>query len=277
MIGGLIAAVANSAEMLLERYLLNAKHLGWKKSMTMGFGLIFIFMLIGSPLFFSYSSLYLSNTNIAYLGIVVFLAIAFNSLFFFGLKHTKVNEAEPLILTSWIFTIINAAIVFPEERNVFYIILALIASLSVLGSHLKKHHLQMDKYALCILLSAFLISIHDLFVKKLLDVYDPFTFYFVRCGLCAVAFLFLFKKHASGISKSAFAFLTITTVVAIVRYVFMYWSYQVWGLVYTSLLMCIAPAIILVGSHIFLGEKLQTKNIVSTVIIVGCIITALVF
>ncbi|RLG14601.1 MAG: hypothetical protein DRN66_01590 [Candidatus Nanohalarchaeota archaeon] len=49
------------------------------------------------PPVFGYSSAYMTGVNIAYIGIMVFLAVIFNSLFFFGLKHTKVNEAESLI------------------------------------------------------------------------------------------------------------------------------------------------------------------------------------
>ncbi|RLG14600.1 MAG: hypothetical protein DRN66_01585 [Candidatus Nanohalarchaeota archaeon] len=112
-------------------------------------------------------------------------------------------------------------------------------------------------------LSAFLTSIHDLFAKKLLEVYDPFSFYFIRCGLCAVIFIFLYSKFAREkfrIPKTTIILIMITNIAVIIRYVFMYWSYQSWRLVHTSLLMCFAPAIILVGSFFFLGEKMQAKK-----------------
>ena len=279
MITGLIAAMANSVELLLERYILDKKQVSWKKNLNIGFITISLFMLIGSPFFFKYNPLYLSKTNIIYLAVVIFLSVVCNSLLFFGLKHTKVNEAEPLILTSWIFTIISAAIIYPDERNTIGIALAIIASGSVLLSHLKKHHLQLDRYAFCILLSAFLISIHDLFAKKLLTVYDPYSFYFIRCVLCSVIFLFMYRifvREKSRISKATLMLILFANVAVIARYVFMYWSYKINGLVYTSLLMCLAPVIILVGSFVFLKEEIKPKNIAASVIIVACVVISIV-
>jgi drug/metabolite transporter (DMT)-like permease len=56
----------------------------------------------------------------------------------------------------------------------------------------------------------------------------------------------------------------------------MYSGYMQLGIVYTTILFILSPVLMLVFAAIFLKEKITTKQIVSTAVILTCVIIAII-
>jgi drug/metabolite transporter (DMT)-like permease len=277
MIHGLIASIANSLTVVTERFFLAKKSFKVKEFTADTFVVSAIFLLLLSPLFFSFSEAYLEIHNIVLLVAMLILAAAFNFLLFKGISKTNVEEAELLMLSAWIFTIIFGAVFFVSERNPIRIVLGLVSGAAILGSHLRHHHLNLDYYGKLILLASVLMAGEEIIAKQLLSVYDPFSLYFIRVLLCSALFVSLFgiKLHKFSHKKTMLLFIFMH-VFPITEFIFRYWSYQENGLILTSMLMLLAPLFAAWFGHLFLQEKIHFRKILATVIAIVCLGLALV-
>ncbi len=181
-----------------------------------------------------------------------------------------------MILCSWIFTIFLAITFFPSERNLEKVALAIIATLAVVTLNIRNHHFELDKYSLMIIGAAFFVGIYNILIKHLLEVFDPFTLYFLRSlAIAPILILFIRPSFNDFKIKRITPIITIC-ILYILENLFIFWSYNLHGIVYTSLLMTTAPIVTLWGSKIFLNESLHIKNIVATIVIIACISLSLI-
>jgi len=275
MFQAIISAVLLSSEKVANRYALTRGRFGYKTFVVLGCTIIFLLMLLGAPFFFRYNPNFLSQGNLLLLGGVVVLGVLYNLLYFHGLKQTRVEQAEPLFLANGVFTILLAIIVYPTERNIIHIVLALVATLTIISINIRKHHFSMDKYSVMIIGAAVLVGAHNVLIKGLLYVYDPFTLYFVRIGLMIMIFIPMVGIDRNVLEKKKIAFLTGLGLLVVVKTYFIYWSYQVSGLVYTTLLLTFAPIVAMWGARAVLKETLHWKNLAATAVIILCIATSL--
>ena len=58
--------------------------------------------------------------------------------------------------------------------------------------------------------------------------------------------------------------------------IILYYGYTSLGIIFTTLLLMLAPILVYVFAHFFLKERMSWKNFVSAVVIVGSIIYAMV-
>ncbi|MFH1588913.1 MAG: DMT family transporter [Candidatus Diapherotrites archaeon] len=277
MIQGLIAAVSNSLTIVSERYFLANKGFKVKEFTSDSFLVLALFVLILSPLFFVFSEAYFEIQNIALLAALVIMAAAVNYLLFTGISKTEVEEAELLILSTWVFTIILGGIFFAAERNPIRLALGLVSGLAILGSHLSHHHLNLDIYGKMLLLASILMAGEEIIAKQLLSVYDPFSLYAIRIILCTVIFISLFGINFHKVhGKKVMVFFAAIHVFPMIEFIFRYWSYQINGVVLTSMLMLLAPLFAAWFGHTLLKEKIHFKKILATAIAIVCLGLALV-
>ena len=55
----------------------------------------------------------------------------------------------------------------------------------------------------------------------------------------------------------------------------LYWGYLELGIVFTTILFILGPVFIFVLARIFLKEKITLKQIISSIIIIACVVTAI--
>lgn len=271
MFVGIIAALFASSEALMDRYSFTHKIFGYKKLLFYTFIMMIAIMTLGLPFFFEWNPAILEPVNIVYLGIVVVISLAFNLLWLHGLEKTRVEKAQPLYMSSKIFTIILAIAFFPTERHLLKVFLAIIAIGAIISLNISKKHLDLDRYAMMIIGGAFLLSLHNIFIKNLLGLMNAFMLYYIRIILIAVFMLFFFKIDKKDIVEDKIIFLFFLSITVVLANAFIYWSYAQIGLVYTSLLLTLTPIAALWGAKVILKEELHIKNIVATVIIIACI------
>lgn len=263
------ALVFASAYMIFSRYILATKHFEYRRYIALTYIFGAVLLLFG----FSYLDLTFVTWRSGVLLLLIIATAIFCDLFFYhGLEHTRVEKVEPLFLSSWVFTVIFAVIVYPSERDLLKVALALVAGLTIILVNIRKHHLKLDKYAVYILVAAVVIGIHNNLIKALLEYYNPYTInLIIMLGGSLVMPLF-FRIKGKDLKKKATPLVMLATVFTVTRWLFLYWSYDVIGVVFTSLIMTAAPMLEIWGSKLFLKEKLHLRYIVGTVVIMLCII-----
>ena len=146
-----LGAIALAGGTILERIVLRKKKVGVNLYQTASFLAIVIFLLPLIYFFWKMDPGAMEPKNIVIFFLVIFFSIIANLLVFYSLKWEKVGNLEPARILEPLFVILLAIIFsfFAEnlyERNLKIIIPALIASLALIFSHIKRHHLQFSPY-----------------------------------------------------------------------------------------------------------------------------------
>jgi drug/metabolite transporter (DMT)-like permease len=272
MIIPLIASISGACGVVLEKLVLTRQRMGYLLYTALVFVTTFGMMLVVSPFLLSIKPKAASLNYLVLLGAVVMIAVAYNLLFFYGIKKEKVTEIEPFAMFIGIFSVVLAATFFVSERETKTLVLAVIATSALLLSHIEKRHLKINKYSLAVLLHSFLVAVEGLFIKILLSAYSPFSLYFVRTGLIAAVLLLWFKPRLERVTCKNLKYVLATNALVIVQFVFAYWSIAVSGIVFTSLIMSVMPIFIYAGSVFFLKEKLKKKHVWGAAVILLCLV-----
>jgi len=158
--------------MTIEKIILKKKYLNYKNYTVFGFLAIVIAML---PLIFFFwkispEAYLLKNLFVFFL--IIFFSILANLFTFVALKRENLTILEPIRLMQPLFTILLAFImsfffqIYYLERNYSILILGIVASTTLVLSHVQKHHLIFDKYITSALLgSLFLAAIVRMFAN----------------------------------------------------------------------------------------------------------------
>jgi len=271
MLEGIFAVISTSFELLGTRKILRSGKYKSEKFITAMFIGVVVLML---PIILTFSNFSIWPIKYYFLFLLILLvATTYNILYFKSLKRIDVEDAQPIILSTWVFTIIFAFIFLPDERNIVKVVLALIASLTLIITEMKGKKLIIGKWEKMMLIAVILIGFYNLLTKIILDVISPFSLYFLRTLILLPIFIKIssfkhrdFKKYSNTL---------IISFLSIISQVSTFLAYKNLGLITTSLLMTSTPILTFWGAHIFLGEKIKYKNVISSVIILLCIIVSL--
>jgi uncharacterized membrane protein len=270
MLAGIIATISTSAELLITKLLLRNGKSHSEKYVMLHFLWTIIIML---PLLFFFFFMDLEKMNLFYYSIflvVLLSAAVYNILQFKCIRRIPIEHSQPIILTSWVFTIILGYMFFPEESNLKKVILALFACFAVIIAGFNKKSIASKKYEILLFICAFFIGVYNLSSKIMLEIMSPFALYFLRTLFLLPVFMiiFNFKKEDLTVSHLRISLISFTSILSQTT---TFWAYTTIGLVATSLLMNLAPIITLWGARVFLKEKVKLKYIIATVVVVICI------
>ena len=277
----IIGALLEGTGTTIDRKILKNKKVNYKNYTVYGFLAIIVVML---PLIFFYwkvspEALYLKNILIFL--IVIVASVFANILSCYAIKRETVCEIEPIRMMQPLFTILIAFllsfffIAYRTERNVSILVLALIASVALIASHVKKHHLVFDKYIISAILGSFLFAVELAVSKDLLNYYSSFTFYFLRCIFIFLITLVIFRPRFSSIPNKIKIWVVAVAVIWVIYRVILYYGYIKYGVVFTTMLFILGPIFVYVFARIFLKEKITFRNIISAIIIVACVVAAI--
>lgn len=273
----IIGAFLEAAGMILEKKVLRHRKVDYRNYTAYGFLAI---VLVMSPFLYFFWRLdagAFSQGALGLFALVVVASVLANLLIFYSLKRENLTEFEPIWLMQPFFTILLAFILYPAERNWVVVGLALVASITLVVSHIEKHHLKLDRYVLAALAGGFLFSVELVASRPILEYYSGFTLYFVRClFICAIAFM-MYRPGARFLKNKSVAWMTVAIGVMWVVYrLIIYQGYMTLGIVFTTVLFILSPVLIFLFAVIFLKEKPTVKQIVSTAIILICVALAVV-
>jgi len=274
----IIGAFLEATGTLIEKKILKNKKISSSTYTTFSFLAIVLVMLPFIWFFWSANSQALKPGNLILFALVIISAIIGNLLTYYSLKREKISEFEPIWLMQPLFTIILAFFVYGSERRFEVLIFALIASISLIAAHIKKHHINFDKYSVSLLVGCLFFAIELVASKPILNFYSPFTFYFVRCVFISVIMFLMFRpkfKNLGG-KKNNLLILLVGVMWAVYR-VILYYGYLSYGIIFTTTLFILAPVFLLIIAAIFMKEKMTVRQIVSTIIILVCVAGAIYF
>ncbi len=286
----IIGAILEGAGSIIDKKIISNKKVNYKNYSVYGFLAIVLVML---PFIFWLWKLWpnaFTPVNILIFSIIVIASIFANLLMIYALKRESICELEPIRLMHPLFTVLIAFTLsffierYYVERNIIYLILALIASLSLIFSHIKKHHLTFDKYILAALLGNFLfgleLALSPLIIPKFSELIASlsysFTFYITRCFFIFLICYIIFRPKFSSFPKKVIISTLIVSAIWAIYRVILYLSYASYGIVMTTILLSIlSPIFIYLFARIFLKEKLELRNIIAAIVIVVCVILAI--
>ena len=195
------------------------------------------------------------------------------------MKWEKVTNLEPAKILEPLFVIL-LAIIFSfffdglYERNFNIIIPALIAASALVFSHIKKYHLEFNKYFVAAIFGSFFFALELVISRLILDYYSPVTFYFFRCLSILVLSILIFRPKINSTSgKVKWQILGVGAIWFVYR-VAMYYGYIHLGVMATTLVILLGPIFVYLFAWKFLKEKLSWRNIVAALVIIGCILYA---
>lgn len=278
----ILGALLEAVGMILEKKVIKKKNMNYKNYTVYGFLAIVIVSIPFLFFFWKLTPEALELKNILILSAVIITALFANLLFFYSLKRKNLCEYEPIRLTQPLFTILLAFIlsffisVYSNENNPVILILALVASLTLIITHIKKHHLDFDRYIIAALGGSFLFAVELVISKMILPYYSSWTFYFIRClGILIISWI-IFRPSLKRIDKQSHFFIWIVSFIWIFYRVILYWGYEQLGIIFTTILLILTPVFIFIFAKIFLKEKATLRQIISAVIIIICVVIAVI-
>ncbi len=276
MINAFIAAVGNAFEVIQSKRVLSIYKMPSKTLLTLGSALIFILMVFIS---FFWGGLDFSKIKsihyILFLGVII-VGFFYNYLYYYSLKRGALCDVEPLAMFHPLLTMILAVIIFPDERNYYILIPALFAATTLIVTRVQKHHLKMHKYTAAMLGFVILMAIESNLVKPLLEVVSPVALYTIRIGILSILFFIFTKTDLRKTNKVSIWQTFLIAIAVAIEYPAYYFAIQKLGVVETSLIMLLAPVLILFSSKLIFKEKLTIKKAVSSIVILICIATAII-
>ena len=276
-----IGALALASGTILERIVLKIKKINITFYQKISFLSIVLTMLPFLYFFWKLSPEALEIKNIIILLAIIIIAITANLLVFYSLKWEKVSRLEPARILEPLFVIILTVILSffitsgVYEKNIKIIIPALIASLALVFSHIKKHHLDFNKYFIAAIFGSFFFALELVLSQLILNFYSPLTFYFFRSLGVFVISLLIFRSKTPKLEKNTFFLIFITGMIWVVYRIALYYGYATLGILSTTLVIMLGPVLIYIFAVLFLKEKLELRNIVAAVIIIACVAYAM--
>jgi drug/metabolite transporter (DMT)-like permease len=278
----IIGAVLEGAGNIIDKRIAVTHKVNYKNCTVYGFLALVLVML---PLIFFFWEIKpeaYSIKNILIFFSVIFFSILANLLAFYSLKRKKITELEPIRLMQPLFIVLLAFILsfffitYSAERKYSILILALIASIALIASHVKKHHLVLNKYIIAALLGSFFFALELVISKSILPYYSSLTFYFLRCLLIFLITAFIFHPSIKSIKNKTKLLMLLSGVIWVAYRWILYYGYLTLGIVFTTILFILGPIFIFIFARIFLKEKIYLRHIIASIIIIACIIAAII-
>jgi len=278
----IIGAVLEGAGNIIDKKIVITHKIDYKNCTVYGFLALVLVML---PLIFFFWEIkpeaYSIRNLLIFIAVVLFSILA-NLLAFFSLKRKNLTELEPIRLMQPLFVVLLAFILsfffaaYYTERKYSILILALIASIALIASHVRKHHLVLNKYIIAAVLGSFFFAVELVISKAILPYYSSLTFYFLRCLLIFLITAFIFHPKISSIKNKTKLLMLLSGVIWVAYRWILYYGYLTLGVVFTTILFILSPIFIFLFARIFLKEKILLRQIIASAIIIACVIAAII-
>ncbi len=277
-----VAAFFAGIATTLEKFVLRVRKIDFRFYQVLSFLAISLVMLPFILFFFKMDFQALEIKNIIIFLLVVIFSILANFFVFYSMKWEKITNLEPAKLLEPLLTIILAIIfsfIFGQalyERSTRVVIPALIAGSALIFSHLKKHHLEFNRYFLAMILGSFFFALELVITRLILDYYSPLSFYFLRSSMIFLFSLIIFRPKFKKLGKKITFEIFLAGAIWVGYRVLLYYGYLNLGVIYTTLLVLLGPVFIYLFAWKFLKEKLEFRNVIAAIIIIACILYVII-
>jgi len=277
----ILGALALGTGTILDKFNLRNKKINIKLYQVASFLALVLIMLPLIYFFWKLDSGAFELKNILiFVGIILSATIA-NLFIYYSERGAKITSIEPAIIVETFFVIL-LTIFFGlfikgfAETSSKIIIPTLIALAALIFPYITKEHLKLNKYFIAAILGSFFFALELVLSKLILDFYSPITFYFFRCLFIFIISWIIFMPNFKKLNVKNWILIFITGAFYVGYRIATYYGYLHYGIILTTLIMMIAPVVIYILASRFLKEKLNWKNVVSSAIILGCVVYVLI-
>lgn len=241
--------------------------------------LLFVFLFFASLVTLPWlgginTALASSQMYIFYFILMVLLAIMWNIFYYQGLRKEKMIEFQMILLLTPLVTVLLAILFFPEEYNRPVFLAAVVGGLALFFSHVKRHHLEFDKYALHLLLAVILIAMETMVQKELLYVYSPATLYAARTGILALFFAIYYRPQTHKVHDYEFRLVFLSGVLGAFYMITKFIGFKELGVIYTTLILLLVPVLSSWLDAKLYGTEIKRRTIIAFIIILLCVVYA---
>ncbi len=274
----IIGALALATGTIIEKTILIKRKVNIKLYQTAGFLAIVLAMLPFIYFFWKMTPEAFELKNLLIFSLVIVFSIAANLFAFYSLKWEKVTNLTPARILEPLFIILLAigfSYIFGEqlyERNLKIIVPAIIAGVAIALPHIKRNHLILNKYFIAAIIGSFFFALELVISRLILDFYSPISFYFLRCSAIFLISFALFRPKFSNLNTKVRFEILLIGIIWFVYRVVVYYGYLNLGVIFTTLMIMLGPIFVYLFAWKFLEEKLNWKNIISALVIVGCVL-----
>ena len=265
---------------IMEKVILRKRKINIKLYQTLSFLTITAIMIPLLFFFWRVDAPALEIRNVIIFGLVIVFSAVANILTFYSIKWEKITNIEPAKMMEPLFVIL-LAIVFSFFTEGLYnkspniTVAALVASVALIFSHIRKHHLNFNKYFVAAIFGSLFFALELVTSRLILDYYSPLSFYFIRCLSIAMISLAVFRPKLTGIGKKVRLEILAVGAIWVIYRMIIYYGYTHLGVIFTTLMIMVGPVFIYIFAWKFLKEKLDWRNIVAAVVIIGSVLYAL--
>ena len=270
----LIAAISQAAGIIVDKIVLTRRRV----EVHVFIPALFMFlMLLTALLVPSLGKVSPEFVSLKYIGIffaMLFTAVIWNVFYYRGIQKEKVQELELIMMFQPLFTIFLAAVLIEQNINAHIFIASIIAAVALIAAHLRKMHFQFTEYTSGLILAVVFMSVEIILQKILLEVFSPVALYFTRTLMLFLFFYFYYRPRMEKISSANTWLILTSSALGVVQMVTKFYGFESYGVIYTSLVLILAPVLVYLLSKVTLHEKLKARTVICAVVILGCIVYA---
>lgn len=215
---------------------------------------------------------FLTTKYIVLFVLMIVVACIWNVYFYKGIQKESIHEFELIMMLGPLVTIIFAEIFLPSERDISIFIAGIVASVALIATRFRHHHLKVGKTAWLTIFAMVLASLESIIIKEVLDVMSPVTLYFIRTTVIAVVFLALYRPKLMKMTKEVYGMTIIAAIFGVVTMVMKFYGFVSLGVTGTTLILILGPFLVYFASVFFFKEKLYKRDIVAAVVVVSMIL-----
>lgn len=267
----LLAIIGDAGNLLLDKYNFLRNKVS-PQQYNVG---LFLFLTLFSALslFWFYGENNLAMAGWWWMLAVIVVATVWNIGYAKALSHENLEEFESFILFTPLITTLFAW-VFLAERNEKVLFASVIASLAFIFAHLKKNHFILHKSQKYLAGVVILMSFESIIIKQALVYFSPAVLYTLRTLIVLIIFLVIYRKFVKTIPPKSWSIFALSGAFGALYKITQFAGFNNYGVIYTTLVLMLAPFVILIFDKLWLKEKLHWRHIGAIVTIVGAIIYA---
>lgn len=273
MIQAFIAAIGYAGGIVVDKVVLSHYKIPVKRFIPLLFIWLAVITAFLLPKFGSVDWVVLGAPKYLLLFLAMLLvAITWNSFFYRGIQSEEIHEFELIMLLSPLFTIIFSEIFLPSERSLSLFIAGVVASLALIVSRFRHHHLQIGKNSVIIFTAMILMSAESILIKMLLDVFSPAALYFARTVVMSLVFLILWRPKLLAMPKKCFAYTIISAVFGVTQMVLKFYGFAKLGVIETTIILVLGPFLVYFFSAFYFKENLKKRDIFAALVVIASVI-----
>ena len=269
-----IAALTQVGGIIIDKIILTRRQVALRVFVPILFLFLFLFTAFLFPFLGRISWDLFGGYYLWLFGAMLVVAVIWNVCYYRGVQSEKVHEFELIVMFQPLLTILLATLFLKGERNIHLELAALVAAIFLIIAHWQKSHLEISRGSLYLVSAVVFMSVELILIKILLEVFSPVALYFVRTGILFLFFIFFYRPHLVQVAERNWLLIAATSFLGTTQMVTKFYGFAELGVVYTSLILILAPVLVYLASKVILHEHITTRTVVSLTVILGCIIYA---